>query len=286
MSEDHPGGATAPAPGWYADPSGRQKYRWWDGTRWTAYAGDDDVRWDEAPVEPEREPESGLPGLWAAAIGAVVGAVLGLVVALAMRDAGYPGGRAFALAASEVFLWSGLVGACVYVSRRRGTGSLVRDFHWSFRWSDIGLGFAGSIAARVTAAAVIAPVPMPFPHVRDPDRSVFGRVTHGPWSWFVVVMIVCVGAPLVEELFFRGLLQPRLVTVLGPVRGIVLASCLFGAAHLIAWQGPITLAYALSVAGGGLVLGTLRHLSGRLGPGTVAHAFFNAEALLAVALLT
>jgi len=42
----------------------------------------------------------------------------------------------------------------------------------------------------------------------------------------------------------------------------------------------------LSVAGGGLVLGTLRHLSGRLGPGTVAHAFFNAEALLAVALLT
>src|SRR5207249_3966943 len=81
-----------------------------------------------------------------------------------------------------------------------------------------------------------------------------------------------VGAPLVEELFFRGLLQPRLVTLVGPVPGIVATSCLFGAAHLIAWQGPITLAYALSVAGGGLVLGALRHLSGRLGPSTVAHA--------------
>jgi hypothetical protein len=178
------------------------------------------------------------------------------------------------------------VGACLYVSRRHGSGSLVRDFHWSFRWSDLGLGLAGSIAGRVVAAAVVAPVPLPFRHVREPDRSVFGQVTHGAWSWAVVVTIVCVGAPLVEELFFRGLVQPRLVTLLGPVRGIVLASCLFGAAHLIAWQGPITLAYALSVAGGGLVLGTLRHLSGRLGPGTVAHAFFNAEALLAVALLT
>ena len=275
-----------PAAGWYPDPSGRQKYRWWDGARWTAYAGDDDVRWDEAPVEPEREAETGMPGLGAAAVGFVAGGVLGLVIALALRAADYPLGRAFALATSELGLWSGLIGACIYVSRRKGTGSLARDFHWSFRWSDVGVGFAGSIAGRVASAAVIAPIPMPFPHVQDPDRSLFGRVTSGPWSWVVVVAIVCVGAPLVEELFFRGLVQPRLVTLLGPVRGIVLASCLFGAAHLTAWQGPITLAYALAVAGAGLVLGTLRHLSGRLGPGTAAHAFFNAEALLAVALLS
>ncbi|MBV9283940.1 MAG: CPBP family intramembrane metalloprotease [Acidimicrobiia bacterium] len=280
------GPAGTPVSGWYPDPSGRQKYRWWDGARWTAYAGDDDVRWDEAPVEPEREVETGMPGLGAAAVGFVGGGVVGLVIALALRDAGYPLGRAFALATSELGLWSGLIGACIYVSRRQGTGSLVRDFHWKFRWSDIGVGFAGSIAGRVVSAAVIAPIPMPFPHVQNPDRSLFGRVTTGAWSWAVVAVIVCVGAPLVEELFFRGLVQPRLVTLLGPVRGIVLASIVFGAAHLIAWQGPITLAYALAVAGAGLVLGTLRHLSGRLGPGTAAHALFNGEALLAVALLT
>src|SRR3954470_6617630 len=139
MTEDQPGAASSPAPGWYADPSGRQKYRWWDGTLWTAYAGDDDVRWDEAPVEPEGEPEAGLPGLLAAAVGAVAGAVAGLVVALGLRAADYPGGEAFALATSELALWSGLVGACLYVSRRHGTGSLVRDFRWSFRWSDLGM---------------------------------------------------------------------------------------------------------------------------------------------------
>ena len=26
-------------PGWYADPSGRQEMRWWDGYRWTWHAG-------------------------------------------------------------------------------------------------------------------------------------------------------------------------------------------------------------------------------------------------------
>ena len=77
-------------------------------------------------------------GLGVAAVGAVAGAVLGLAIALALRDAGYPAGRATALATSELGLWSGLVGACWYVSRRRGTGSFVRDMHWSFRPVDLG----------------------------------------------------------------------------------------------------------------------------------------------------
>ncbi len=29
------GGDPLPAPGWYADPSGRTRLRWWDGARWT-----------------------------------------------------------------------------------------------------------------------------------------------------------------------------------------------------------------------------------------------------------
>lgn len=29
--------ATAPPPGWYADPDGGDRRRWWDGTRWTEH---------------------------------------------------------------------------------------------------------------------------------------------------------------------------------------------------------------------------------------------------------
>jgi membrane protease YdiL (CAAX protease family) len=97
--------------------------------------------------------------------------------------------------------------------------------------------------------------------------------------------VVCVGAPIIEELFFRGLIQTRLVGRFGTVAGIGITSVLFGAAHLIGWAGPISLVYALSIAGAGVALGTMRHLTGRLGTSMMAHSFFNAQALLALALL-
>jgi len=39
-----PGG---PAPGWYADPSGRHQYRYWDGASWTVHVADDGVQSDD-----------------------------------------------------------------------------------------------------------------------------------------------------------------------------------------------------------------------------------------------
>lgn len=35
MSDQHGGGA--PAPGWYADPTGLAGVRWWDGAQWSSY---------------------------------------------------------------------------------------------------------------------------------------------------------------------------------------------------------------------------------------------------------
>lgn len=273
-------------PGWYPDPFGRLTFRWWDGTQWTGYAGDTEVQWDLAPLEPVRENPPGLPGLGTAFLGVVVGAALSLGVALLLIAWDRPGGRAMALAITQLALWSPLIGACVIVSRRRGTGSLVRDFAWRFRPRDIGFGLAGSLAGRVMAGVVVAPIPAPFFDLRAPDRSFFEEVVDGSAEWVVLVAIVVVGAPLVEELFFRGLLQPRLVARFGTARGLTATAILFGAAHLAAWQGTITLLYALSVAGAGMVLGVIRHYSATLGAPTMAHAFFNLQAVIAVALLT
>jgi membrane protease YdiL (CAAX protease family) len=151
---------------------------------------------------------------------------------------------------SQLGLWIGLFAACLLVSRRRGTGSVLRDFDFRFRWVDLGYGLAGAVAGRLVSAA-----------------------------------FACIGAPLIEELFFRGLLQTRLVGRFGVVPGIAVASLLFGAAHMINWQGIDTFTYAWAIAGGGLVLGVIRHVTGRLGPAIVAHAIFNAIALLAIAFL-
>src|SRR5205085_1098164 len=145
-----------------------------------------------------------------------------------------------ALILSQAGLWSGLVGACVVVSRRFGTGSLRADFAWRFRWVDVGLGFAGAIAGRLVATAVIAPIPLPFKKPTTPDRSIFDHVNHRPIDFLVLVLIVCVGAPLIEELFFRGMMQPRVVQLAGAARGVPITALLFGAAHLTNWQGPVT----------------------------------------------
>jgi membrane protease YdiL (CAAX protease family) len=274
----------APPPGWYRDPTGHRPYRWWDGADWSAYAAGTDVEWDPiaAPAAAERQP--GLPCIGVAlfAFGLAVG--LSLLSIVVLRALGRPGGLALELAVSEVCLWIPLVGAVLFVSRRRGTGSVVADYGLRFRWADLGFGLAGSVAARSVAGIVILPVVLfhpVFPHV----HSELARLTGSPADWALLVGVTCVGAPFVEELFFRGLLQTRLVALRGPVVGILVTSVLFGAAHLLSWVGPASFVYALSVAGGGVVLGTIRHLTGRLGTSITAHAFFNLQAMLALAVV-
>jgi hypothetical protein len=282
---------TEPVQGWYADPFGRHRYRYWDGERWTGYAADAEVLWDD--VEPanaaiaETDVAPVKPGIVTALVGYAVGVGLGFVVDFAFsRIDEYDHHRLLHVIVSQLGLWAGLVGACILVSRRRGTGSLRRDFDWRFRKIDVGFGLAGAFVGRIVGALVIAPIPVPFRRPTAPEKDIFDRVTHRPVDWVVLVLIVCIGAPLIEELFFRGLMQPRLVQRLGAAPGLVATALLFGAAHMINWQGRITFVYAASIAGGGLVLGIMRHVTGRLGPSTWAHFFFNAQAVLLTALLT
>ena len=275
--------------GWYDDPFGKHRYRFWDGERWTGYAADNEVVWDD--VEPsnasvaEKETPTALPGFMIAIAGYFIGIALAFAIETALKAADEPGGRIVTVIGSQLGLWTGLVGACLLVSKRRGTGSFVRDFGWRFRKVDVGFGLAGAFAGRIVSALVAIPIPTPFRHPTAPERGVFDRVTHRPIDWVVLVIIVCIGAPVIEELFFRGLMQPRLVQRLGTGGGVVVTALLFGAAHLTNWQGAATFAYVAAIAGGGLVLCMLRQVTGRLGTSTWAHFFFNAQAVALVALL-
>jgi len=271
------------AAGWYPDPFARLAFRWWDGSVWTAYAAaaDQAVQWDPEPLEEHIEVGPGLPGLVAALLGAVGGVALSIAVIVVLDVLDRPGDDTQAMVLSQLGLWTGLIGACVWVSWRRGTRSIFRDFDFRFRWADLGYGAAGAVAGRLVSAAFAAPLPVSARRLRDLDRSAFGDQT----PWLVLILITCVGAPLIEELFFRGLLQTRLVGRLGVVPGIAVASVLFGAAHMINWQGVDTFVYAWAIVGGGLVLGVIRHVTGRLGPAIVAHAIFNGIAMLLIALL-
>ncbi|MEQ1631110.1 MAG: type II CAAX endopeptidase family protein [Planctomycetota bacterium] len=83
----------------------------------------------------------------------------------------------------------------------------------------------------------------------------------------VVVLAVVLGAPLAEELLFRGWLQQALEALLGARAALLTSAALFGLVH--------GLDYALPLTAVGLFLGWLRNRYGSLSAPMLAHALHN-----------
>jgi membrane protease YdiL (CAAX protease family) len=90
-----------------------------------------------------------------------------------------------------------------------------------------------------------------------------------PAGVVLAVLTIAVAPGIAEELFFRGLLQTRLVARLGRWGGIIAASLAFGLMHMDPVQSP--LAFAL-----GLFLGWVVERFGGIRPSIAAHAVNNA----------
>ncbi len=92
------------------------------------------------------------------------------------------------------------------------------------------------------------------------------------WVVPTFVLMVTLAVPWLEEVAFRGLLQPALTRLLGSARwGVVMTAGLFAAAHLgaVQWDGLPGL-FVL-----GLGLGILRAQTGRIESAVVVHVLFN-----------
>jgi uncharacterized protein len=86
-----------------------------------------------------------------------------------------------------------------------------------------------------------------------------------------------VGAPVIEEIFYRGLVQRSFIRRLGTWPGVVVTALIFGAVHFQLLQ-------FVSLALFGLVLGVLAVRSERLGPAIAAHMGFNIVAAVGLIL--
>ncbi len=175
----------------------------------------------------------------------------------------------------QVPLWIGLLGVPYWACRAKGNG-IIRDLGIRFRWVDVPLGLAVGIATQL--ALIPALYWLIFKVIGEQDLSAEARqMTDRATSSVgiaILVVIVGVGAPIAEEVFFRGFLDRALQK-----RGMswflatVVTSVVFGATHLQPLQFP-----ALALFG--LVLGLMVHVTGRLGPAIVAHVAFNVTAAL------
>lgn len=216
--------------------------------------------------------------------------ILGLVVGLALSSilAGIwlgasgdeelsIGGKAF----SQMGLWIGLVGSVVLATRRKGSGSLTVDFGWAVRKVDLALGVAVGIGAQVVIVPGVAILLRPLlgkPEVSGPVKKLVDEANGA--ALVGLILIAVVGAPLVEELFFRGLLLRSIEKRLGPVWAIVGSSVFFGLAHPqdLGFKGQTMVMVALAAFAAALA--TLAVKTRRLGPGIVAHATFNLISLV------
>jgi hypothetical protein len=182
--------------------------------------------------------------------------------------------------ASQIALWVGLVGAAVIASRTNGTRSLAADFGLSWpRIKDLGSGFLGGISGRILpliilVLAVAAGTGFSTQNAASP--TVLGTTPSGTTGWAIVIVLAVVGAPVVEELFFRGLLQGAFSRRVGAVPAIFITALIFSFAHIFD-EGPVAPVVLFPAA---LVLGYLRYRTGRLAAGMVAHATFNATMFL------
>jgi membrane protease YdiL (CAAX protease family) len=185
-------------------------------------------------------------------------------------------------AASLIGLWLGLGGGAVWCSRHRGTGSLARDYGLRLQWPlDLGIGLiVGSACQYVLVPALYLPFEQAFPSLRHrletPAKQDVNGV-HGALAVTLLFVLLAVGAPVIEELFFRGMLQRALDRRFGPVPAVAVSSTVFGLAHFELLQLPALILF-------GVVLGTLAERTGRLGPGIVTHATFNAVTVLSLTL--
>jgi membrane protease YdiL (CAAX protease family) len=106
-------------------------------------------------------------------------------------------------------------------------------------------------------------------------------------SIVVLVVVAVVLAPVAEELMFRGLVLRTFMHRLSFWPAAVLSTLLFGGFHMYevdTLAGAVTLACSVGVLG--LVNCYLVRITGRLTPGIMVHATYNALAVAAVLVLS
>jgi len=175
---------------------------------------------------------------------------------------------------------------CGYGPRITRSG-LQEAFGVAIRPIDVPVGIVAGVLAQYVFVPVASLPLLPFvPHLTNRLGGVARSLTDGVSTPGLVVLglFICLGSPLLEELFFRGVLLRGLAGLTGsrdvvrPKVAVLAAlgtSVLFGLAHFEALQ-------LLGLVAAGFTFAALAATTGRLGPGFIAHVTFNTLAFVSV----
>ena len=194
------------------------------------------------------------------------------------------GTDAIVFLALTTFAQSGAMGVWpVIVARWKGRGVKL-DFGWQFQPIDIAYGLGVGVLMLFLAAsvsyAVSSLVGLDPGAEESTNTQIISDAADGPA--FVIILIAAVLlAPIVEELFFRGLCLRAIEKRFGTLAGVLGSTFLFTLPHFTnpSLAGTSVLFAAIGTVG--LVLAVLTVKTGRLGAAIIAHAVFNAVGVVA-----
>ena len=267
-----------PQPGWYQDPWAQSWYRWWNGESWTPT-----VHPSEVVLAEPRPPHVSRTFAPIASVAILAATFVAIVITRYVLDEIDLARDWVVVVIAYTLLFGMMTGASIGLSRLLGTGSLKEDFGFTIKVDDIGWGAltcAGSIVARIILLAFLSSqVDDP---VRDPGRSI--DIHGAALAAFAVAALV--GAPLIEELVFRGVLQRSLTKVVGAPAAIAAQALLFAAYHFVPDGSGYSTFYFAALAVFGAAAGIAAERTGRLGPGMVAHFLNNLLPILVLVATT
>lgn len=177
-------------------------------------------------------------------------------------------------------LWACFVGIPLLARRREGL-DWRRHLGWGMRPIDAAVGLVVGVASQLVVLPVLY-VPILWfvdgEGLEEPARNLVASAG-SPADVVALVLLTVVGAPIAEEVLYRGVLFRGIVDLeahrgrVGVTLAVVASSAVFAASHLQMLQFPGLMAIG-AIAAVGL------HVTGRLGTAICIHAGFNATTVV------
>jgi hypothetical protein len=246
-------------------------------------------RWEVTP----RNAFGAMAGLIGIIVGEVVATITVSLTYLTVKHGATPS-TIVRDAAGLIGLWLGFVGTALVagpVERRRKSlrTRLVDDLGFKFRLVDLPIGIVAGLFGQYVLSVLLELPLYPFvPHLFHRLGAPARSLTDGESALALTLLgfLVCVGSPVFEEIFFRGLFLRGLLgkardkfgwrAVPAVLGSAALSGLVFGLVHFEALQ-------LLALSGFGMLLALIACSTGRLGPGIIAHVTFNTVTFVALA---
>lgn len=172
----------------------------------------------------------------------------------------------------QIPLWVGLGLVPLWLAVKKGRG-VVAELGLRMKPIDVPIGLAIGIATQLLLVPALYWLLFRAIGTRDVSavaRQLTDRATN-PLAVVLVYVIVGVGAPIAEEIYFRGMALRVFGRRIRPQWAVLASAAFFAASHFQPLQFPALLVF-------GVVLGWLVQRFERLGPSIWAHLGFNVTA--------